>query len=56
MKYDTTGLFSQKICSGENYETIYELKYADNIDESGEPIFIVPSPHEYLKIMIKVLE
>uniref|UniRef100_A0A1B6CV67 aralkylamine N-acetyltransferase n=1 Tax=Clastoptera arizonana TaxID=38151 RepID=A0A1B6CV67_9HEMI len=56
VKYDTTGLFSQRICSVDNYETIYELKYTDYVNESGDPIFIVPAPHEYLKIMIKQLE
>lgn len=56
LKGDATGLFSQKICTKNGYETIHELKYSNYKAENGEPIFKPPPQHISLKIMIKILK
>lgn len=57
MKADATGLFSQKITSSLGFNTLFEIRYEDNIDEeTGDPVFAVDPPHESLKIMYKWID
>lgn len=54
-KVDATSYFTQKIAESLGCITIKSVKYSDFKDENGESIYKTESPHDYYKIMVKVL-
>lgn len=52
---DATSYFTQKIAESLGYVTIKSVKYSDFKDENGESIYKTESPHDYYKVMLKVL-
>ncbi|RZF35578.1 hypothetical protein LSTR_LSTR005106 [Laodelphax striatellus] len=55
-KEDATGLFSQKIAASLGHETVYQMEYSSYTNKEGDIIFNTPSPHNSLKIMVKLLQ
>ncbi|XP_057655511.1 arylalkylamine N-acetyltransferase 1-like [Diorhabda carinulata] len=55
MKVDATSFFTQKICDSFGFETIKTIRYGDYLDENGQKIYNTKSPHDYYKVMIKIL-
>jgi hypothetical protein len=56
-KEDATGLFSQRVAESLGLQTVRQIRYSDYTAEgTGEVVFKTPSPHETLKIMVKVLQ
>ncbi|XP_073831143.1 arylalkylamine N-acetyltransferase-like 7 isoform X2 [Musca autumnalis] len=56
MKADATGIFSQKILKSNGFEVLLEQYYNKYVDEFGQPILNVESPHIKLQLLYKVLE
>lgn len=45
MRADCTSMYSGKLCARIGFEPIYQLNYADYVDEDGNPIFSPAFPH-----------
>ncbi|XP_060819095.1 arylalkylamine N-acetyltransferase 1-like isoform X1 [Bombus pascuorum] len=52
---DCSSCFSGKLCARMGFERIYELKYADYLDEDGNPVFTPAFPHTEIVSYIKRL-
>ncbi|XP_050476184.1 arylalkylamine N-acetyltransferase 1-like isoform X1 [Bombus huntii] len=52
---DCSSSFSGKLCARMGFERVYELNYADYLDEDGNPIFSPESPHTEIVSYIKRL-
>lgn len=55
MKVDATSLFTQKVAESLGFTVEKSVKYGDYKDEDGKKIYDTVSPHDYYKIMIKLL-
>lgn len=55
VRVDCSSFFSGKLCARLNFERIYELKYADYVDEDGNPIFSPAYPHTSVTTYVKKL-
>ncbi|PSN36878.1 Dopamine N-acetyltransferase [Blattella germanica] len=57
LKEDATGLFSQRVAESLGLQTVRQVHYADYTSaDTGEVLFRPQSPHESLKIMVKLLQ
>lgn len=54
-RVDCSSYFSGKLCARLGFEQIYELNYADYVDEDGNPIFSPAFPHTAIVTYIKKL-
>ncbi|KAG9430497.1 dopamine N-acetyltransferase-like isoform X1 [Apis mellifera carnica] len=54
-RVDCSSYFSGKLCARLGFEQIYELNYADYVDEDGNPIFSPALPHTAIVTYIKKL-
>ncbi|XP_076639345.1 arylalkylamine N-acetyltransferase 1 isoform X1 [Colletes latitarsis] len=52
---DCSSFFSGKLCAGLGFEPIYELPYADYVDEDGKPVFSPALPHTSIVTYVKKL-
>ncbi|XP_068967522.1 arylalkylamine N-acetyltransferase 1-like isoform X2 [Bombus flavifrons] len=52
---DCSSCFSGKLCTGMGFERIYELNYADYVDNDGNPIFSPALPHTKIVSYVKRL-
>ncbi|CAL7943027.1 unnamed protein product [Xylocopa violacea] len=52
---DCSSYFSGKLCSRLGFEPIYKLKYADYVDDDGNPVFSPAFPHKAMVSYIKKL-
>lgn len=52
---DCSSFFSGKLCASLGFEPIYQLNYADYVDEDGNPIFTPAYPHTAMVSYIKKL-
>lgn len=55
VRADCSSFFSGKLCARLGFERIYELKYADYVDEDGNPVFSPAFPHTSIISYIKKL-
>lgn len=55
IKVDATSFFTQKIAESLGYVTVKSVKYSEFYDENGQRIYNTESPHDYYKVMVKVL-
>ncbi|XP_043285492.1 arylalkylamine N-acetyltransferase 1-like isoform X1 [Venturia canescens] len=55
IRSDCTSLFSGKLCKRYGFEPVYELRYADYVDENGKPIFTPAKPHDAVMTYVKLL-
>lgn len=56
MKADATGIFSQKIFRSQGYSLVHELYYDKYVDEDGEVVLKVSSPHLKAELLCKLLK
>ncbi|XP_013099863.2 arylalkylamine N-acetyltransferase 1 isoform X1 [Stomoxys calcitrans] len=56
MKADATGIFSQKILKSHGFEVLLEQYYDKYVDEFGQPVLNVESPHIKLQLLYKLLD
>lgn len=57
LKEDATGLFSQRVAESLGLETVHQVRYSDyTAKDTGEVVFNTPTPHDTLKIMVKILQ
>lgn len=52
---DATSLFTQKVAESHGFTVAKSVKYGDYKDENGKKIYDTQSPHDYYKVMIKLL-
>ncbi|XP_069674095.1 arylalkylamine N-acetyltransferase 1-like [Periplaneta americana] len=57
LKEDATGFFSQRVAESLGLQTVHQVRYCDyTAEDTGEVVFKPPTPHDTLKIMVKVLQ
>ncbi|CAH2006044.1 unnamed protein product [Acanthoscelides obtectus] len=56
MKVDATSLFTQKVCESFGLEVEKAERYGDFKDKDGKKIYDTKPPHDYYKLMVKVLK
>jgi GNAT superfamily N-acetyltransferase len=55
VKVDATSLFTQKVAECLGFTVEKSVKYGDYKDENGQKIYDTKSPHDYYKVMIKLI-
>ncbi|CAH0559958.1 unnamed protein product [Brassicogethes aeneus] len=56
LKTDATSLFTQKVAESDGYTVAKSVKYGDYKDENGKQIYKTQSPHDYYKVMIRLID
>ncbi|KAK0087757.1 hypothetical protein PV325_000135 [Microctonus aethiopoides] len=55
IRADCTSHFTAKLCKRLGFDSIYELRYADYVDENGKPVFLPSLPHTAITTYVRKL-